>query len=250
MRQCWVRDVADFAKFGLLKRLAGSDLRLGVSWYLTTHAPRNKPLVSYLSRPNEYQPCDHVLFNALRGLHDAKGDELTLDDIERGAILPETTLFYAAPLATSALNRADRLEHRDRWFQEGLNLTIDCDVILLDPDTGLLPPRYKTANSRGEEYATVDEILALCRRGQSVVSVQFGAPQNFEREPVRARERLAMLRAALTAQGLPEPFGLWWRDGHKVGLLVSPCEQHAALLRSRSDAILADEGWSKKAVAL
>ena len=84
------------------------------------------------------------------------------------------------------LDRPVRLEHRRRWFQDGLDLTTDCDVIFLDPDTGFLPPRRRIENSAGEEYATLDEILALCSRGQSVVTVQFGAPQNFESEPVKA----------------------------------------------------------------
>ena len=63
MRHNWVRDIADFAKYGLLKRLAGSDLKLGVFWYLTTHADPNKPLVGYLSKPDEYRPCDGALFD-------------------------------------------------------------------------------------------------------------------------------------------------------------------------------------------
>ena len=36
-------DIADFAKYGLLKRLAGPELRPGVFWYLTTHAAPNRP---------------------------------------------------------------------------------------------------------------------------------------------------------------------------------------------------------------
>ena len=39
MRQCWVRDIADFAKYGLLKRLAGPELRLGIFWYVTDVLP-------------------------------------------------------------------------------------------------------------------------------------------------------------------------------------------------------------------
>ena len=74
MRHNWVRDIADFAKYGLLKRLAGADLRLGVFWYLTTHADPNKPLVSYLSKPDEYRPCDDGLFDTLCRLHNAKGE--------------------------------------------------------------------------------------------------------------------------------------------------------------------------------
>jgi hypothetical protein len=58
VRHNWVRDIADFAKYGVLKRLAGADLRLGVFWYLTMHADPNEPLVTYLSKPDAYRPCD------------------------------------------------------------------------------------------------------------------------------------------------------------------------------------------------
>ncbi len=51
MRQCWVGDIADFAKYGMLKLLAGSDLRLGVFWLaLTTRAAPNEALVSSVTR--------------------------------------------------------------------------------------------------------------------------------------------------------------------------------------------------------
>ena len=250
MRHGWVRDIADFAKYALLKRLAASDLRLGVFWYLTTHGAPSKPLVTYLSRSDLYAPLDPQLFEALRSLHNGGRADLTLEDVERGGILPVSAVFYSAPLATSGLDRTLRAQARLRWFEDGLALTRSCDLVFLDPDTGLLPPRRRPGNKGGEEYTTLEEVLTVCRRGQSVVIVQFGSPQNFEREPIIARERLAMLRGALAAEGLPTPWGIWWRDGHKVGLLVAPCELHRAALRARTDEIFADPAWSSKVIAL
>ena len=250
MRHNWVRDIADFAKYGLLKRLAGDDLRLGVFWYLTTHADANRPLVSYLSRPDRYRACDAALFDTLRRLHNEKGDELTLEDIERGNVLPGNTVFYSRPLSTTAIERTSRRTVRDRWFQDGCALTRACDLVFLDPDTGLLPAGRKAENTGGEEYALLEEVISLCRRGQSVVCVQFGAPGNFEREPEIARRRLASLSEALKAEGFPEPWGLWWRDGHKVGLLVAPSTAHSDTLRRRRDEILIDPAWNGKLATL
>lgn len=34
MQNCYVGDIGDFGKYGLLKALGGDDLRLGVVWYL------------------------------------------------------------------------------------------------------------------------------------------------------------------------------------------------------------------------
>jgi hypothetical protein len=246
VRHNWVRDIADFAKYGLLKRLAGNDLRLGVFWYLTTHAAANPPLVSYLSHPAKYRACDAALFDTLRRLHIERGDNLTLEDIEHGKVLPGNTVFYGRPLSTTAAERKRRQTVRDQWFQDGWVLTRDCNLIFLDPDTGLLPPGRKAENAGGEEYATLDEVIALCQRGQSVVSVQFGSPGNFERQPEIARARLAALGAALNVNGFPGPWGLWWRDGHKVGLIVAPSAAHADTLRLRTDEILRDPAWNEK----
>jgi hypothetical protein len=245
VRHNWVRDIADFAKYGLLNRLAGADLRLGVFWYLTAHGVPNKPLVGYLSKPDAYRPCDGALFDTLCRLHNTKGDALTLDDIERGSVLPDNTIFYSAPLSTTALERTVRRAARQRWFDDGCASTQACDLVFLDPDTGLLPAGRRAENAGGEEYATIDEVISLCRRGQSVVCVQFGAPGNFEREPVIARQRLSALHAALTAQGFPEPWGLWWRDRHKVGLIVAPAARHASMLRARSEDVLDDAAWRR-----
>jgi hypothetical protein len=250
VRQNWVRDIADFAKYGLLKRLAGEDLRLGVFWYLTTHAAANPPLVSYLSRPEKYRACDAALFDTLRGLHIEKGDKLTLEDVERGKVLPGNTVFYGRPLSTTAIDRKGRRTVRGQWFQDGCVLTRDCNLIFLDPDTGLLPAGRKAENAGGEEYATLEEVVELCQRGQSVVTVQFGSPGNFEREPEIARARLAALGAALNANGFPGPWGLWWRDGHKVGLIVAPSAAHSDALRLRMEQVLADPAWEGKISAL
>lgn len=246
MRHGWVRDIADFAKYGLLKRLAGDDLRLGVFWYLTTHAAASAPLVSYLSRPDRYRACDAALFDTLRRLHIERGDSLTLEDIEHGEVLPSSTVFYRRPLCTTVSERKSRRTVRDQWFQDGCALTRDCNLVFLDADTGLLPPGRKAENAGGEEYALFKEVISLCQRGQSVVCVQFGSPGNFEREPQIARSRLAALGAALNANSFPDPWGLWWRDGHKVGLIVAPGAAHSDVLRLRTNEALSDPAWEGK----
>ena len=250
MRQNWVGDIADFAKYGLLKRLAGTDLRLGVFWYLTTHAAANKPLVSYLSKSNDYRPYDGTLFDTLCQLHKAKGDALALEDIERNNVLPNETVFYAAPLSTTALKHTARRAARQQWFEDGYRRTQACDLIFLDPDTGLLPTSHKVDNKDGEKYARIEEVISLCRRGQSVVCIQFGRPGNLEREPLIARQRLAELRAALVEKGFPKPWGLWWPEQHKVGLIVTPNARHVDTLRERREAVLVGAAWARTVTAL
>ena len=146
MRECWISDIADFAKYGLLKRLAGNDLRLGVLWYLTTHARPNQPLVSYLSRPTEYKAYDSELFDALLGVHRSRPTGATLVDIEQRGVLPAGTLFHGAPLRTGALARKERGEARRQWFESAFAATAEASLVFLDPDTGL--PAWSTRPKR------------------------------------------------------------------------------------------------------
>jgi hypothetical protein len=46
MRDCWVGHIADYAKYGLVRRSAGDDLRVGVIWYRTTAMESKRPLVT------------------------------------------------------------------------------------------------------------------------------------------------------------------------------------------------------------
>lgn len=93
-------------------------------------------------------------------------------------------------------------------------------------------------------------MLAFLGRGQSVAVIQFGLPQNLEPAPNLARQRLASLGQALKEKGYREPWGLWWRDKHKVGMLVAPSDLHAQVLRERTDAILAHAAWSQDVTLL
>ena len=67
-------NLADFAKYGLTKRLAHDDFRLGVVWY-PLRRERSR-IMHYLSlpEPNGYSACDGSLYKALREVHFTRGD--------------------------------------------------------------------------------------------------------------------------------------------------------------------------------
>jgi hypothetical protein len=64
------------------------------------------------------------------------------------------------------------------------------------------------------------------------------------------RERLKQLSVALRTNGYAAPFGFWWTDRIRIGLLVAPAPDHEAEVRQRANEILTDAAWSKKVVAL
>ena len=249
MQSCWIGDIADFAKYGLLKRLCETDLRLGVVWYLTANSNK-RPMTSYLkaTTPNAYTACDEALFEALRGIVGSKGENsLTVQDVAVRGVLPPGTRFFDTPLAFGGLNVNDlgaRAQRRGKWFEAALAATADTDLVFLDPDSGIESGSVQRTNDRGTLYAYLDDIRTFVARGQSVVLVQFGRPQGFEAEPLLARERLATLCASVSG-ACETPFGLSWVGGHKVSLIVVPAKVHAARLADRAERTLAHAGWAR-----
>ena len=89
MRDSYVADVGDFGKYALLKALAGDDLRLGVVWCRNTleDASNDGRFTEY----RQLKSCDAALHEKL--LHILKGKQRTLVEVEKGSILPRTTVL-------------------------------------------------------------------------------------------------------------------------------------------------------------
>lgn len=70
-------DIGDYGKYGLLRAVAASGLRLAVNWYRVIppspkKSQRPRPwdgrYTQYLERPGEYHPYDPALFDCLADL--------------------------------------------------------------------------------------------------------------------------------------------------------------------------------------
>src|ERR1043166_7560681 len=152
MQDRYVGDIGDFAKFTLLKALIGSDLKLGVVWYLNAAEETNGDgrFTSY----SELREFDPPLHDKLRSIVQGPRKVAAL---EAGDILPPTTLFYSEPVSGE----------RSSWFKAALEVTEGADVVFLDPDIGIEVP-----SARGAKYALLSEIKAFADRGQTVVVYQ------------------------------------------------------------------------------
>lgn len=154
MKDQYVGDVKDFAKYALLKRLAGSSgedrLRLGVVWYLTPPGGRYGLDTAYLKlpRPNMYTEADPELFSGLQRL--IEKDRRSIEEVPSDGLLPPDTAFFAVPVDPAA---------RRHWFYLALEATSLCDLVFLDPDIGLAA---HNARRPGVEYAL------LQRRGTGI----------------------------------------------------------------------------------
>jgi hypothetical protein len=250
MQDRFVGDLIDFAKFGLLHRLAGSGkdraFRLGVVWYLTPD--RGRPAARqtrYLAGapPNPYAEADPRLFARLRQL--LAGRRRRVRHLMPAGLLPAGTAFYDAPLSYQGIppqRAGDRLGHRVAWLEGALRATARCGLVFLDPDTGLAPPGVLRHERAGLRYAYPDEVRPFLERGQAVVLLQF-----LTRDGLHAVQVRDYLRKAAEAQptGAPAPFALWWRRGASVAFLVLPASRVQAALLQRRVRILLATPWGR-----
>jgi hypothetical protein len=138
MQNRYAYDIGDMGKFALLNALAGSDLRLGVVWYLNPDEEDNNDgsFVDY----SELRHCDEHIYDSLQrvlveGLRSVAA-------VQRSQILASNTRFYSSPFTFRDLpssNTTIRLRHRDRWLSGALDAVSGTDLDFLDPDNGFAP---------------------------------------------------------------------------------------------------------------
>jgi hypothetical protein len=242
MKNQYVGDLCDFAKYGILQTLAGVGrervFRLGVVWYLTPDHGGGGRHIEYLSepRPNRYSEADPHLYGRLRHVvHHLCRD---VRHVQAAGILPARTAFYSEPLAFQQIPSrrvADRLQQRGAWLQGALAAMNRCDLVFFDPDNGLAPPGARRHTDAGTRYAFLDELRSFVDLGKAVVVIQFFRRDVPRKEQIR--QRVHEIRAVIP--GAAPSLALWWR--HRVSLafyVVPATPEQAAILRGRAQRLL------------
>jgi len=168
MQNRYAGDVADLGKFALLKALAGSDLHLGIVWYLNPDE-ENKNDGAFADYP-QLRDCDAQLYDSLHSLLD-KGNR-SVASIEQAGILSPNTRFFSTPFTFRDLapgNTTGRLRHRERWLSTAVDAMLGADLIFLDPDSGFAPDSSFRVATGSQKYVFPEEVAQFIGRGQSVV---------------------------------------------------------------------------------
>lgn len=164
MRDQYVGDVGDFAKYGLLRHFPKQGLKLGVVWYYRPYIPCAATQTGdYAGRKG----ADPALYDALQYLIRNCGRYVRcVEDVECG-ILPKGTGFFR-----DELPHPSNEELRQRWLNGAMRAMQDADLVFLDPDTGLIQKSVSIHNSEGREYAHCDDVRLFLEHGKSVVLYQ------------------------------------------------------------------------------
>jgi hypothetical protein len=161
MKNQYMGDIGDFAKYYLLRQLAKSRLKIGVNWYLTEDDPTkgDGKHVGYLFNMNseERKVVDPELCDVLRRL--LYEDKRSIIALEESNILPAIGFYNVH------LNRSTK---RNEWFDVSLDELKGANILFFDPDNGM-----KRGND-SSQHASYDEIGKAYNAGKSVVIYQHG----------------------------------------------------------------------------
>jgi len=255
MQNCYVGDVGDFGKYGLLRALClrSSDgnrsLSLGVVWYLVPDEGHNADgkHTSYLKptavNVTQYKGCDPALYAGLAEI--VRREARHVASIRESGILPAETVLFEEPLTFDGMPRIGRaarearLKHRSGWLQRALEATEACDVVFVDPDNGL-EVKTQRDTRRGPKHVFFDELVPYLRRGQSLVVYHHMARNCSALEQIR--ERLAQITDRL--RGCGAPFALRYHRGTSRAFFVVPTDAHRAILLERAGRFLSGP-WSR-----
>jgi hypothetical protein len=129
MRNKFVGDIGDYAKFALLRTLMPG-ARLGVAWYLLP----DEGYFDYLKQPKQWRALDEGAFDRLKSL--VENEQRTVRALEQANILPGAT-SAGEPLEAPPAAPDERAEWRRDWFQRALKRLSECELVFADPDKGI-----------------------------------------------------------------------------------------------------------------
>jgi len=244
MQNRYIADLGDFGKYGLLRNLCGKaesekGLSLGVLWYLVPDESHNEDgkYISYLNRSREndlrFRECDEDLYDKLRAI--IKSGERNIRQIKNSRVLPEWTIYFEEPLCYDELpilnpeTRKKRLRLRNYWVEAGLNKTINCDLIFVDPDNGLQVKSVERHHNKATKYAYYEELLPIIQRGQSLIVYHHLCRNGTASKQIE--ERLSHIEEYC---GIKDSYALLYKRGTLRAFIIVPSEMHKKLLIERS----------------
>jgi hypothetical protein len=162
MQNRYSGDVGDFSKFGLFRQIAEKELAVGINWYLVSNETHNDDgkHIGYL-HDDQFNGCDDELRLSLKYVVEG---ERSVFALEKQNLIHKAAYFSELLLPPSATGFS-----RYEWHMRALESLKSADVVLLDPDNGLLTKSTSIRNAKSIKYVYRDEICDYYTAGHSVV---------------------------------------------------------------------------------
>ncbi len=169
MQERYLGDIHDYYKFLFLKNLSTYfKLIVGCNWYLVN--PENigqKELQKNDGEKRNYllgdkKLKDDILVKELMPLRNIKNR--VLKSFVKKTHLQKYIKFY---------NKLLTHKNREKWFNQSLQKTEECEYIFLDPDNGLISGESKISPRKKIKYILTNEIKEMYENGKNIIFCQF-----------------------------------------------------------------------------
>lgn len=178
MKHQYFGDVNDYVKYGLLRCMANTGIRIGVCWMLTSGDKRpDGRKIEYLSRPDEWEDHDPHLFGHLSKTL-AACDGRHVRHIEGPKHIPYAR-FFGAPVP-------DPRAERTVWFKDMLAALGGSDLLFFDPDNGIEVPSKAIGQKNSSKYIYWKELSESWKHAKSLFVFQH-FPRAKRNEYISAR---------------------------------------------------------------
>ncbi|MCY4665616.1 MAG: hypothetical protein OXC00_13225 [Acidimicrobiaceae bacterium] len=251
MQNRYVADEGDFAKFGLLRALAGvypldeSPASLGVVWYrpdIETGSPGDGSQRNYLNDTQQrFRRCDLELFDSLKGISATNRHVNAIK--ESGILGGSRACFYNNEIQTPQRNWScnQREAARAKWWSKALERVGSNQIVFLDPDNGLAPNSVPIRHKRAMKHAYLQEEVAslVTAARQPVIVIYHHLGRSFDGRPAKQPEQMRKWAARLKHQLRldTEPQVLWHRgETARAYFVLFPSDRdRTAAVRGRLD---------------
>lgn len=248
MQHRYVPDLGDFSKFAVIDALSGEgDLKTALVWYLVDphevgdHYNNDGKHTAYLDNDRQgFAVCHPKLYARFQAIHQTR--EKHVGVYARHKVLPNLA-YFSEPLSYERQALAEREPWRAGWLERAIEAAQVSDLVVLDPDNGLMADRLSIRSQSAVKYATLDECKAFYADGlRSLVVYQHAHRQGSAQQ--QASKSLHRLSQHLEVDR-GDVFALRFHRGTTRFYLVVPSRQSNGLLRSRASELIASE-WGRR----
>jgi hypothetical protein len=248
MQHRYVSDLGDFSKFAVIDALSGQgEYRTALIWYLVNphevgdHHKNDGKHTTYLENDRQGMArCNPDLYQRFQAIH--RTSEKHVGVYARHEVLPNVS-YFPEPLSYDGRVLAEREAWRTGWLGRAVQTADDADVVVLDPDNGLLADRLSTRSQSAVKYATLDECAAFYANSQRSLVVY----QHAHRQGSAVEQAAGALRRLSDHLGVEREhvFALRFHRGTTRFYLVAPAKHHQSTMRERAISII-DSEWGRR----
>jgi len=248
MQHRYVPDLGDFSKFAVIDALSGQgEDRTALIWYLVDphevgdHLNNDGKHTNYLDNDRVgVADCHPELYKRFQAIH--RTGEKHVGVYDRHNVLPKTD-YFPEPLSYDGRPLTQRQAWRSGWLGRALEVVGRSDLVVLDPDNGLMGDRLSIRSRSAVKYATLDECAAFYAGGRRSLVVY----QHAHRQGSAWEQASGALQRLGDRIGSPreDTFALRFHRGTTRFYLVVPARGKVHRLRQRAAAII-DSEWGAR----